>query len=160
AYLAELVHLFPADPVAPRAQALLAASSLPKMSQQFMYGYDFVYGNADVAPGQLDGMGTAYYAPGIGQLYARSGWDTHATWWNLTAGSYTQSHAHQDQGAILLYKDEWLAYDAVIDSKSGLRQETGSHSLVGLGIREQKLGTSSSLVALHRGDGYLHAAAD
>jgi hypothetical protein len=160
AYLEELIHLFPADPIAPRAQALLAASSLPKMSQQFMYGYDFIYGNDDVAASQLDGMGTAYYAPGIGQVYARSGWDTHATWWNLTGGAYTQSHAHQDQGSIQIYKDEWLAYDAVIDSKSGLRQETGAHSLVAIGSLQQKMGSQSNLVALHRGDGYVYAGAD
>jgi len=160
AYLEELIHLFPDDPLAPRAQALLAQSSLPKMSQQFMFGYDFIYGNDDVSVGQLDGMGTAYYAPGIGQLYARSGWDPHATWWNLTAGAYTQSHAHQDQGSIQIYKDEWLAYDAVIDSKSGLRQETGAHSLVAIGTLQQKMGSQSNLVALHTGAGYLYAAAD
>src|SRR5206468_11177524 len=33
-YLEELVALFPSDPIAPRVQALLAASSLPEMSQQ------------------------------------------------------------------------------------------------------------------------------
>ncbi|MBV8758699.1 MAG: hypothetical protein JO257_15540, partial [Deltaproteobacteria bacterium] len=40
-YLQELVALFPTDPVAPKAAALLAACSVPKMTEQFMYAYDF-----------------------------------------------------------------------------------------------------------------------
>lgn len=43
AYLAELIALFPNDPVAPRAQALLDASTVPEMDPQFMYVYDFLY---------------------------------------------------------------------------------------------------------------------
>ncbi len=164
AYLAELVALFPGDPLAPRVQALLAASSVPKMSQQFMYAYDFLYENASVAPTMLDGLGTAYYAPGIGELYARSGWDSHATWVNLIAGPYTESHAHQDQGALMIYKDGWLAFDPVVDSKSGLPQDVSSHGTMrivdGGNDVTQKLGSSSQLLALHRGDGWLHAAAD
>ena len=89
-----------------------------------MTAYDFLVREPDVAPTPLDGLGTSYYAPGIGELYARSGWDKHATWVNLIAGPYTQSHAHQDQGSMMIYKDGWLAYDANVDSHSGLRQET------------------------------------
>jgi hypothetical protein len=65
----------------------------------------------------------------------------------------------------MIYKDGWLAYDAVIDSHSGLPQETTAHSVVrivdGSGKTvEQKTGTESKLVALHRGTGFLYAAAD
>jgi hypothetical protein len=163
AYLAALIAIFPTDPLAPRAQALLASSSVPKMSQQFMYAYDFLYENADVAPSSLDGLGTAYYAPGIGQLYARSSWDPHATWINLTAGPYTESHAHQDQGALLIYKDGWLAYDPVVDSHSGLTQGVDAHGTVRIddgGTLAQRSGTTSQMLALHRRTGWLHAAAD
>lgn len=162
AYLQELVTLFPSDPLAPRAQALLAASSVPRMSQQFMYAYDFLY-DAGVAPSSLDGLGTVYHAPGTGQLYMHSGWDKHATWVNLIAGPYTQSHAHQDQGAVMIFKDGWLAYDAVVDSQSGLRQEVGAHStlrIVDGEPLEQQNETDARLVALHRGTGYVHAAAE
>ncbi len=164
-YLQELVALYPGDPVAPRAQALLAGSSLPEMGNQFMFSYDFVYANTGVAATSLDGLGTAYYAPGIGELYARSGWDTHATWINLIAGPFTQSHAHQDQGSLMIYKDGWLGYDAIVATHSGIRQELDLHSLVrivdssGHNIEQQR-GTSAQLVALHRGTGFLHAAAD
>jgi hypothetical protein len=164
AYLAELVTLFPTDPLSPRVQALLAGSTVPKMSQPFMYAYDLMYDNSNVTRTQLDGLGTAYYAQGIGQLYARSGWDAHATWLNFTAGPYTESHAHQDQGAVMLYKDGWLAYDAGVDSHSGLRQEVEAHGamriVAGGTTVAQSLGHASKLLALHAGTGYVHAAAD
>ncbi|HWU86902.1 MAG TPA: hypothetical protein VN253_06490 [Kofleriaceae bacterium] len=163
-YLQTLISLFPDDPVAPRAQALLAASSLPEMENRFMFVYDFLYPNRGVAPATLEGFGTAYHAPGIGQLYARSSWDKSATWVNLTAGPYTESHAHQDQGAMMIYNGGWLVYDANVDSKSGLHQALDAHSLVrivdGGKTVEQRLNTTSKLVALHRGPGWLHAAAD
>jgi hypothetical protein len=134
------------------------------MASQFMYGYDFLYERADVAPTSLDGLGTAYHASGIGELYARSGWDAHATWINLIAGPFTQSHAHQDQGSLMIYKDGWLAYDANVESRSGLSQQLDAHSLVritdGGDNVEQQRDTASPLVALHRGAGFLYAAAD
>jgi len=163
-YLQELIALFPSDPLAPRAQALLASSTLPLMANKFMYVFDFLYPNTDVPASTLDGLGTAYYAPGIGELYARSGWDKHATWINLIAGSFTESHAHQDQGALMIYKDGWLAYDAVVDSKSGLTQQIDTHSTVrivdGGATVEQQRDTDPALIALHRGDGFLYAVAD
>ncbi|HEU0033423.1 MAG TPA: hypothetical protein VFQ53_22480 [Kofleriaceae bacterium] len=162
-YLQELVALFPSDPLAGRAQALLAASSVPAMTSSFMYGYDFLY-DTDVTHRALDGMGSAYYATGIGELYARSGWDRHATWINLIAGPYTESHAHQDQGSLMIYKDGWLAYDPVVHSRSGLNQATTSHSLVridsgGSPVR-QIASTTSTLSALHRGTDWVYASAD
>jgi hypothetical protein len=163
-YLQELVHLFPDDANAGRAQSLLAASSVPQMEHGFMHVYDFLYANTHVAAMPLADMPTAYHAPGIGQLYARSSWDKRATWVNLIAGAYDQSHAHQDQGALMIYKDGWLAYDVNVDSHSGLRQEAAAHGLVRIvnsgATIEQRTGTQSSLVALHRGSNWLHASAD
>ncbi|HEX8107505.1 MAG TPA: hypothetical protein VF516_07235 [Kofleriaceae bacterium] len=179
-YLQDLIALYSTDPVAPHAQALLASSSLPQMSQQFMYASDFLYANRNVTATALDGLGTAYFAPGIGEVYARSGWDKHATWVNLIAGPYSQSHAHQDQGSLMIYKDGWLAYDVVIDSHSGVNppvQATSAHSLVrivdasGKTVAQQAKNLlnpddqskpDSKVVALHRpkGAGFLHVAAD
>jgi hypothetical protein len=163
-YLQDLIALYPTDPVAPRAQALLASSSLPQMSQEFMFASDFLYANKNVTATALDGLGTAYYAPGIGEVYARSGWDKHATWVNLIAGPYTQSHAHQDQGSLMIYKDGWLAYDSVIDSHSGLTQDTTAHSLVRISSGgapvPQVVGTKPQLSSLHQGSKYTYAAAD
>jgi hypothetical protein len=162
-FLQELVHLFPDDPLAAPALALLKGSSVPAMTEQFMYVYDFLLAS-DVQPTTLAGLGTAYYAPGTGQLYARSGWDPHATWINMNAGPYTESHAHQDQGALIIYKDGYLAYDPVIDSHSGLPQDVDDHGTLrvvknGKPVAQQ-LGNASTLLALHAGTGYVHIAAD
>jgi hypothetical protein len=94
----------------------------------------------------------------------RSGWDTGATWVNLIAGPYTESHAHQDQGSLMIYKGGWLAYDANIHSKSGLYQATTAHSLVRIdrgGAPVRQIGkTTSKLVALKKRPGFTYASAD
>ncbi len=163
-YLQLLISLFPNDPAASKAKQLLASSTVPAMTQSFMLAYDFLYDNDDVTAATLDGLGTTYYAPGIGELYARSGWDRHATWVNLIAGPYTESHAHQDQGALMIYKDGWLAYDPVVDSHSGLDQAVTTHGLVridngGSPVR-QIAETVSSVKALHTGTGWVYTSAD
>ena len=163
-YLQELIELFPSDPAAARGKTMLAQSSVPAMTSGFMFGYDFLYDDAATTAAPLAGMGTTYYARGIGELYARSSWDKTATWVNLIAGPYTQSHAHQDQGSLMIYKGAWLAYDAVIDSHSGLTQATTAHSLVridqGGAPVTQVADTQSSLKALHTGAGWVYASAD
>jgi hypothetical protein len=64
----------------------------------------------------------------------------------------------------MIYKDGWLAYDAVVDSHSGLTQATTAHSLVrideGGAPVTQVADTTSQLVALHAGTGWLYAASD
>jgi hypothetical protein len=163
-YIQELIQQFPSDTLAKRAKTQLQASSLPTMSSGFMIAYDFVYDNASVTAQAVDGMNPTYYASGIGELYSRSGWDPHATWVNLIAGPYTQSHAHQDQGSLMIYKDGWLAFDAVINSHSGLTQETTAHGLVRISSGGQPVtqiaNTISHLTALHQGAGYTYASAD
>lgn len=163
-YLQVLIDLYPNDPMSARAKALLDSSNLPMQSRPEMLVYDFLYDNDGVAAKPLDGLGTRYHASGIGQVYARSGWDKSATWINFTAGPYTESHAHQDQGSLLLYKDGWLGYDGVIDSANGIIQEVGSHSLVridqgGTPIK-QVVNTESKMEAVHAGDGWFYAAGD
>ena len=163
-YVESLITLFPNDPLAPKAKAMLANSSLPTMSEQFMQYADFINSNA-ITPTAEDSMGTAFYGSGTGQLFARSGWDKHATWINMNAGPYTQSHAHQDQGAIMIYKDGWLAYDPVIDSHSGLPQDIDDHGTLriladGSTASAQKMNTAATMLALHQGTGYVHVATD
>jgi hypothetical protein len=162
-YLQELVAIYTTDPLAKRAKTMLDSASLTRMGSQFMAIDDFLYDDDTLTAAPID-LNTTYYAKGIGELYSRSGWDTHATWINMIAGPYTQSHAHQDQGSLMIYKDGWLAYDAVVDSHSGLTQDTTAHSLVrvdsgGQPVR-QVASTISSLVALHKGADYLYSAAD
>ena len=163
-YLEELMRLFPADPMAARAKSLLAESSVPKMSSGFMAVWDFLNDSTDITAAPLASMNTAYYAEGIGQMYARSSWDKDATWMNLTAGPYTESHAHQDQGALMIYKGGWLMADANIGSHSGLSQATTSHSLVridqdGTPVR-QIADTMSAMEGVQQGAGFVYAAGD
>ncbi len=162
-YLQELVRLFPNDSLVGPALALLQNCSVPAMTEEFMYAYDFILAS-DGTPTTLAGLGTTYYASGTGQFYSRSGWDTHATWINTNAGPYTESHAHQDQGALMIYKDGWLAYDPVIDSLSGLPQEVDEHGTLRVvqngTAAPQQVGTTTTLLALHAGNGYSHIASD
>ena len=163
-YLQTLVALYPNDGLARRAKKLLEGASVQRMGNQFMAVDDFLYEDASVSATPID-LNTAYYAPGIGELYARSSWgDPHATWINLIAGPYTQSHAHQDQGSLMIYKDGWLGYDAVINSSSGLTQATTAHSLVridsgGAPVR-QVASTTSTLAGLLKTATWTYAAAD
>ena len=163
-YLLELMTLFPSDTLSKRAKFLLASSTVTKMSAAFMVGYDFLHDNPAITPSSLTGLNTTYFARGIGQVYSRSGWDKAATWVNLTAGAYTESHAHQDQGSIMIFKGGWLAYDPVIHSKSGLPQETTAHSLVridnGTTPIKQIASTVSRVTALQKTAQFTYTAAD
>lgn len=129
-YLLVLGALYPSDPASQAARAALAASSVPEASQGFMRFSDFLYDPSGLESASLTSLYPAYYAPGTGHLFARSSWDQDATWATFIAGPYDQSHAHHDQGSLTIYQGEWLAYDANIDSQSGIRQEEELHNLV------------------------------
>jgi len=163
-YTLQLMQLFPTTNFARRAKAMLDDSSVPTMSQSFMAGYEFLGDNPSLTPLPMSGLNTAYHAKGIGEIYARSSWDKTATWVNLIAGPYTESHAHQDQGAIMIYKGGWLAHDANIYSRSGLNQKTTAHGLVRIDNNGSPIGqiasTTSTVLALHQGTNYVHMAAD
>jgi hypothetical protein len=163
-YLQELMQIYPKSTLSQRAQSLLASSSVPQMSSAFMAAYDFIDDTSAIQPMPLDGLNTVRYAQGIGELYARSGWDKGATWVNLIAGPYTESHAHQDQGSLMIYKGAWLVYDANVQSKSGLSQTPASHSLVRIersGSTVRQVGvTTSTMKALKQGQGYVYTSAD
>jgi hypothetical protein len=164
-YLNELAYLFREDAVAKHAVWLADNSSVPKMETRAMVVYDVLY-DSPLTPAPLEPLGTAHFAPGIGQLYARSDWSKTATWVNLVGGPYTESHAHQDQGSLLFYKGEWLAYDPNIASKSGIEQDVDLHNLVRFvknGANGDSIGQqngTSKVLAVHRGEGWVHAAVD
>jgi hypothetical protein len=163
-YLQILMELYPTDLLAKRAKALLASSSVPKMSQQFMVAQDFLYDLPAVAAQPLDGLNTTYHARGIGEVYARSGWDAGATWVTLKGGPYTESHAHQDQGSMMIDKGGWLIHDANTQSKSGLAQATTAHSVVridsGGSAVKQIVNTFSKMQTLKKGANYVYLSAD
>jgi hypothetical protein len=163
-YFQQLMASFPTDSLAARAKYLIANSSVKTMGNGFMVVQDFLNDSPSIPTTPLTGLNTVYQAKGIGEIYARSGWDTAATWINLIAGPYTQSHAHQDQGSLMIFKGGWLAYDANINSHSGLAQATTAHSLVridnaGVPI-PQIASTTSTVMALKKGSNFTYMAAD
>jgi hypothetical protein len=114
------------------------------MSQGFMRFSDFLFDPAALAAAPLDTLHPVYHAPGAGHVFARSSWASDATWVGLIAGAYSQSHAHHDQGSLLVYQGEWLAYDANIDSHSGIRLEEELHNLV-------RIEVGDDVVRMHEG---------
>ncbi|MBK8940905.1 MAG: hypothetical protein IPM79_25630 [Polyangiaceae bacterium] len=129
-YLLVLGALYPSDPASLVARTALSASSVPEASQGFMRFSDFLYEPAGLETAPLSSLYPAYHAEGVGHVFVRSSWEQDATWASFIAGPYDQSHAHHDQGSLTIFKDEWLAYDANIDSQSGIRLEEKLHNLV------------------------------
>lgn len=129
-YLMILARLHPEDAMAGVAKTLLAHSSTPQMANAFQAWIDFVYGLDDIAAQPLTRLPLARWSSGTGQFSMRSAWRTDAAYSNLICGPYTESHAHRDQGSFVFFKGDWLAYDANIDSRSGLLQAEAAHNLV------------------------------
>src|SRR5690606_17824857 len=154
----------PDDPLAHVAQSYLDACSVPEMSQSFMFARDSWYYDEAHPAAPLDTLHTAYHAPGTGNIFWRSSWTEDATWAALIAGPYTESHAHRDQGSLLIYRNEWLGYDQNIESHSGLAQAEQAHNLVRIDDGDQTItmvpGHAAELVALHDTPDFVYLAAD
>ncbi|MFO0549029.1 MAG: hypothetical protein U0271_11620 [Polyangiaceae bacterium] len=164
-YLLVLGALYPNAPATLASRTLLASSSVPEMSQGFMRFSDFLYDPTGLETAPLESLYPAYYAPGVGHAFVRSDWSESATWLSFIAGDYDESHAHHDQGSLLVYSGEWLAYDANIDSHSGIRQEEELHNLVriednGDVVRMREDGAPTNLIALHDDANVSYFAAD
>ena len=101
------------------------------------------------------------FRPGIGQIYLRSGWERTATWMNVMAGAYDQSHAHHDQGSFLVYKNEWLAYDHNVDTASGIEQDEAQHNLVQItGVNQREGAPPTNLIGLRSNAAYDYVSLD
>jgi hypothetical protein len=163
-YVQTLIHLFRSDPLAAIGQWYLAHSSVKRMGQPYSLVYDVLYQESDLGQRQLQDLYPVYYASGVGHLFARSSWQPDATWFGFLTGPMTESHAHRDLGSLLVFKNEWLAYDAGIDSHSGLRREEAVHNLVELTRNgkpvKMQFDRSARLMALDDDPAYLYVAAD
>ncbi len=131
-YALGLAKLYPTDAVGRTLVDFTNQCSVPQMTQQFQRWIDFVYDPAAIAPKPIADLYPVYYGQGTGHVFMRSDWTRNATWVHFTAGPYTESHAHRDQGQLLLFKREWLAFDENMLSASGIRQEEDWHNLVRL----------------------------
>lgn len=129
-YLQILMTLFPNERLSGAVKSVLAASSVPTMSQHFMMYSDFLFDQTDIPAQPMDSLATAYYASGTGQFAMRGAWAADAAYANFICGPYTEVHAHEDQGSFTIYRKAWLAYDANIDTHDGTEQEPPAHNLV------------------------------
>lgn len=137
-YLQILMQLYRNERISGVAKTLLAKSSVTEMQSPFMFVYDYLYDSSNIAAQPLTILNTAYRSSGTGQFSARSSWTSvAATHLNFICGPYTEAHAHRDQGSFTLFQRNWLAYDANIDSHSGINQDEVFHNLV----RFEKNGT-------------------
>lgn len=101
--------------------------SVQNMTQGFERKYDLLpAGNNTVNnPTEL-----SYYASGTGNIFSRTNWTTGATFFHFIAGIYDQSHAHQEQGAFMLFKDNFLTVTNNIFTNSGIQQGTNCHNVL------------------------------
>lgn len=153
----------PSDPLSDVTQTWLDDCSVPEMDQPFMYIDDFLYYDPAHQKSPLSALHPTYYAKGTGSVFFRNGWDKDASWGAFIAGPFTESHAHRDQGSLLVYRGEWLAYDQNILSHSGIYQNEEAHNLVRIQDGNNTItmaNGSSTLTALHDAADFLYLAAD
>ena len=132
----------------------LSNISVPRMSSGFNFRHDLL--PAGTTPTQPTDL--TYYAPGVGHLFSRTGWDRNAMWVAIVAGRYNESHAGQDQGSFTLFSQDWLAVTANIWSRSGINQGTEVHNLVrfvrnGAVVRQCPSDTRASTMSIAPGNG-------
>ena len=102
--------------------------SIRQMSSSFNRRYDLLGAGdpATPAPSQLQ-----YYAPGVGQIFARTDWTPNAMWVAFIAGTYNESHAHQEQGGFTLFsQQDWQAVSENIWTHSGIQQGTETNNVL------------------------------
>lgn len=131
AYALVLARLYRGTPEAGVLIDFVNRCSVPAVTQLFQRWVDFLY-QPTQAPKPLADLALTYHGAGTGHVFSRSSWTSDATWVHFTAGPYTESHAHRDQGQLLLFKREWLGFDANMASRSGINQEEHFHNLVRL----------------------------
>jgi hypothetical protein len=156
-YALELQYMLgPTDPLAQIAETWLEGVSVTQMSSQFLYVYDFLFGNPSHPKQPLTALTPSLVAPGVGYTVMRSGWTNDATWGLFMVGPYTESHAHHDQGSLLIYKNAWLGIDENIGTTSGIQQGEDLHNLVRLvkggKTVAQKVSDKPSLLAAFQTD--------
>jgi hypothetical protein len=127
------------------------------MQSSFNYLYDLLpAGTGGTTPPAL-----YYHAEATGHLFARTSWNTDATWMEFDAGPYVQSHAHQDQGSFTLYHNRWLAVTENIWSHSGIQQGSNVHNILRFEhdgqIVPQRVGTYSTMTVTPGAGGAVHA---
>jgi hypothetical protein len=63
-------------------------------------------------PVSFEGAPLSHYAPGVGQVLARSSWSDDATWLRFNAGDYFSGHQHLDVGNFEIFRRVPLATES------------------------------------------------
>lgn len=133
-------------------------------NQDMESGFNYRHNLLPAGSGGTPPTNLVYHASGTGQLFARTGWDTGAMWLHFSAGPYTQSHAHQDQGSFTLFEGDWLAVTENIWTHSGIQQGTDTHNVLRFerngDLVAQREGTVSTMTVTPGAGGSVHAVAD
>lgn len=101
--------------------------SVQQMSQGFMHIENLMPAGANTS---TPPTALSYYSEGTGSLFTRTAWASDAVFFHFIAGTYDQSHAHQEQGSFVLYKDTFLAVTNNIFSHSGIQQGVKSNNVL------------------------------
>ncbi|MEO6689116.1 MAG: hypothetical protein ABIS07_17735 [Dokdonella sp.] len=139
----------------------LNSISIKTMTSSFNERFDLLPAGVNRAPPSR----LTYRASGVGQLFSRTSWDTDALWIAMIAGTYNQSHAHQEQGGFTLYQRGWLAVTENIWSHSGIQQGSEMNNILrftkkGKSIPQRAPSTSSLTILKTAPGGEVHARAD
>ena len=104
-----LVNYYRDDPA---HQAVHAFNETTPRSGVGVYAYkDFLWRDATVEKGDLEGFNLSHFSPGAGYVSARSSWDEDATYFFFKCGDRFTAHQHLDVGHFLIYRHEELAGD-------------------------------------------------
>ncbi len=167
--LLALTALYRNTPLAARVEAELPSMTTRvgdtdfvtgRMRYTFNYIWDFLYeGTTTTTPLNLN---TAFRATGTGHIFARSSWESNATWFGFLSGAYTQSHAHRDGLSFLVFKNNWLVHDLNRVSASGIEQDLNLHAALQLEDFQpsERTDSSATLTALTDTPDYLYIKAN
>ena len=137
--------------------------SVNQMAQGFNFRHDLLDPGTIATSSPNEGL--VYRASGVGQLFARTGWDTNALWLQFTAGIYNESHAGQTQGSFTLASNTWLAATENIWSQSGINQGTDVMNVVrfvhgGSNVIQREGTTSTLTIHSQNANGSVNATAN
>ena len=147
-----------ASPVTARASWWLHQIAVDEMTSEFNFRDDLLpAGTTQTQPAAL-----FHHATGTGVLFARRSWTPDAPWLSFMAGPYVESHAHQDQGAFNLFRDDWLAVTENIFTHSGIQQGTDVHNTLRFenGATTIPQNESTSSMTVNDSGGTLHVVAN
>lgn len=106
---------------------------LPKLSPYF---YSLVlrdYPDDGHPPTELE-----YHAKGAGHFFARSSWESEATYVYFTAGKLDEAHQQDDQGAFAVWDGEWQTCSDSPWTHGGIAQGPNNQNVVRFGERQKR----------------------